>query len=206
VRQAETVAARGDDLRLRAGDRERERAAQELRAHHLAGRLDAAELDERLGLAYAARTLGDLAELLEDLPELAARGVVLPDPPRLPRPRVGMPGLVRFHQVHELPSEVGEAYLEAMSRMVPAMQSFGYDVVERRRDESLVFERDETPGWAPFVAVLAFPVGLLALLVDRATRVRVDFSPRPGGRCRLVVSGEARRPVRKAFAGLADAG
>jgi Domain of unknown function (DUF1707) len=53
---------------LRASDADRERTAEALRRHHLDGRLDTDELQERLGRCYAARTTGDLTELLADLP------------------------------------------------------------------------------------------------------------------------------------------
>lgn len=49
-------------------DAERERVADFLRAHAVAGRLDHDELEERLGLAYRAVTVGDLEALVADLP------------------------------------------------------------------------------------------------------------------------------------------
>src|SRR5919108_731671 len=54
---------------LRASDADRERVAAALRRHHLDGRLDTDELQERLERCYAARTAGDLAPLTADLPE-----------------------------------------------------------------------------------------------------------------------------------------
>ena len=57
---------------LRASDLERERTAVALREHASTGRLDVDELEERLGLAYAARTRGELAALRADLPALDA--------------------------------------------------------------------------------------------------------------------------------------
>lgn len=192
----------GDELALRAGDRDRERAAEELRRHHLEGRLDADELEERLGRTYAARTLGDLAGLLNDLPVLGPRGVVPPEAAPARRPKVGGFGLLPFSQAHDLPVTADEAYLEALDSIVEAMILFGYDLVERHDGQALVFEQHERPAWVYLVCVAAFPFGLLALLVKRATRVRIDFLPRPGDRCRLRIGGEARRPVRKAFATL----
>jgi hypothetical protein len=53
---------------VRASDEDRERAARALRDHFAAGRLEAGELERRLTGAYAARTRGNLAELLSDLP------------------------------------------------------------------------------------------------------------------------------------------
>jgi hypothetical protein len=67
---------------LRASDEERERAATLLRDHCAAGRLTTEELDERLGVAYRARTRGELDELLHDLPG----AVVAPEPERTPVP------------------------------------------------------------------------------------------------------------------------
>ena len=53
---------------IRASDLDREQAADSLRDHAVAGRLTVEELDERSGRALAARTLGELEELFEDLP------------------------------------------------------------------------------------------------------------------------------------------
>jgi hypothetical protein len=53
---------------LRASDADRERVADALRRHHLDGRLDTDELQERLARCYAARTTGELEPLLADLP------------------------------------------------------------------------------------------------------------------------------------------
>ena len=53
---------------IRASDAERERVVTFLRDHALAGRLDSDELEERIGLAYSARYVGDLERLIRDLP------------------------------------------------------------------------------------------------------------------------------------------
>ena len=53
---------------LRASDAERERVAEALRRHHVDGRIDTDELQERLERCYAARTGSDLDALLADLP------------------------------------------------------------------------------------------------------------------------------------------
>jgi len=55
---------------LRASDADRERVASALREHCALGRLTMAELDERLGQAYAAKTMGDLAAVTHDLPQI----------------------------------------------------------------------------------------------------------------------------------------
>jgi fatty acid desaturase len=67
---------------VRASDAEREQVAEALRTHAAAGRLDAEELDERMGRALAARTRAELEPLVADLPEPA---------PQRPRPRRELP-------------------------------------------------------------------------------------------------------------------
>ena len=57
-----------DDPRIRASDEDRDRTAALLREHHAVGRLTPAEFGERLDRAYAATTVGELDELLADLP------------------------------------------------------------------------------------------------------------------------------------------
>lgn len=51
---------------------ERERAVQHLSAHFAADHLEVSELERRLDLVYAATSRAELAELLADLPALAA--------------------------------------------------------------------------------------------------------------------------------------
>src|SRR3954470_13308129 len=79
-----TSPSSSSDSGLRASDAERERVAETLRRHHLDGRLDTEELQERLERAYAARTTGELAPLLADLPGER-------EPARRPRPSAPWP-------------------------------------------------------------------------------------------------------------------
>lgn len=58
------------DPKIRASDEDRDRTAELLREHHAAGRLDAGEFSERLDKVYEAKTLGDLDELMDDLPAI----------------------------------------------------------------------------------------------------------------------------------------
>ena len=58
----------GRDPSLRASDADRERIAERLRTSHTEGRLDMAEFQQRLERCYEAKTLGELAELVRDLP------------------------------------------------------------------------------------------------------------------------------------------
>jgi hypothetical protein len=53
---------------VRASDADRDAVLSELSEHFQVGRLTAAEFDERAGQALAARTWGELRDLLRDLP------------------------------------------------------------------------------------------------------------------------------------------
>ena len=56
--------------RIRASDADRDRVTALLREHHAAGRLTAEEFHERMDQALEAKTLGELDELLADLPAI----------------------------------------------------------------------------------------------------------------------------------------
>jgi hypothetical protein len=56
------------DPRIRASDADRDRTAALLREHHAAGRITAEEFHERMEQALDAKTMGQLDELLSDLP------------------------------------------------------------------------------------------------------------------------------------------
>ncbi len=58
------------DPRIRASDADRDRTTALLREHHAAGRLTAEEFHERMERAFDAKTLGELDELLADLPAI----------------------------------------------------------------------------------------------------------------------------------------
>ncbi len=58
------------DPNIRASDDDRDRTAALLREHHAVGRLDPEEFNERLDKAFAAKTVGELDELLADLPAI----------------------------------------------------------------------------------------------------------------------------------------
>ncbi len=74
-----------------ASHADRERAVDVLRAGYGEGRLEKGEFDTRVGRAYAARTVGELASLVADLPAgpVPQPGVVAVPRPFLParRPR-----------------------------------------------------------------------------------------------------------------------
>lgn len=70
------------DPSIRIGDAERNEVTDALAQHYSAGRLDQVELDERLGRASAAKTGGDLAGIMADLPPLGATAPAPPPPAR----------------------------------------------------------------------------------------------------------------------------
>jgi len=80
---------RGPHL-MRIGDAERDAAAADLGEHFTAGRLTLEELHERLEAVFAAKTIGQLARIMSDLPGPGR----LPGLARLSRPQAtpGMPG------------------------------------------------------------------------------------------------------------------
>ena len=89
------------DPRLRASDEDRERAAAALREHLAVGRLTLEEFNDRLDRAYAARTTGELDELMTDLPgadlqQLPGASLRRPDDgPLSGRPPSGWPARTR---------------------------------------------------------------------------------------------------------------
>lgn len=56
------------DPDLRASDADREAMGERLRRHHAEGRIDSEEFQDRLDRCYQAKTMGELDELVDDLP------------------------------------------------------------------------------------------------------------------------------------------
>ena len=77
----------GDPGRMRISDADRHRVAEVLREAAGEGRLDLDELDERLGLAFAAKTYADLVPITADLH--AVHPAPAPRPTGTPVPRAG---------------------------------------------------------------------------------------------------------------------
>jgi Domain of unknown function (DUF1707) len=67
------------ELAVRASDADRAAAVERLAAAHVEGRIDLAELEQRVELAQSASTIGELAHLTEDI------DVVLSERPRRKR-------------------------------------------------------------------------------------------------------------------------
>jgi Domain of unknown function (DUF1707) len=82
------------DPNIRASDADRDRTINLLREHLAAGRLDNVEFDERMERALAAKTLGELDQLMSDLPGIDLYR--LPDAKLTRRPMQAQPA--RHHQ------------------------------------------------------------------------------------------------------------
>jgi hypothetical protein len=74
---------------MRASDADRDTVMSDLSEHFQAGRLTAAELDERTGRALIARTWGELTELAADLPALRPAAPPATPAAGRPQPRAG---------------------------------------------------------------------------------------------------------------------
>jgi hypothetical protein len=93
TRRMSTVAYRSAATGMRASDSDRDLALAELSRHFEAGRLTCEELDERTGRALAARTLGDLGELVRDLPSEPGPRAAPPASRSLGRYLLVLPGI-----------------------------------------------------------------------------------------------------------------
>lgn len=72
---------------MRVSDADRAEVADRLAQHYGDGRLDQAELDDRLGRAMTAKTRADLDGLLHDLPDTGVTRMESQAPRRQPPPR-----------------------------------------------------------------------------------------------------------------------
>jgi hypothetical protein len=184
---------------LRASDADRERSVAALRHHAAAGRLTIEELDERTEQAFAAKTLRELAELQADLPSIATR------PPRHPGPRRRrpvMPGRYAFSARWHSPVGAKPTMAELIAHVAPPLNNFGYALIGRE-DGRLRFEREHRPLWTFAVAILLFPIGLLALLHKDRDRITIDLDEDDHG-TNLVAIGVGPLAVRRAFLKLED--
>ncbi len=75
------------DPTMRVSDADRAEVADRLAQHYGDGRLDQAELDDRLGRAMSAKTRADLDGLLHDLPDTGVTRMEPQTPRRQPPPR-----------------------------------------------------------------------------------------------------------------------
>jgi Domain of unknown function (DUF1707) len=186
-----------DRTALRASDADRERAVDLLRGHAEVGRLTVEELDERCAKALAAKTFGELDGLIEDLPRISPPPqAVTPAPVSRPK----LPGSTHFADTWRAPAGPEAAMRDLMQYVAPPLQRSGYELVERT-PHRLVFQRSRRPIWTFVVAILVFPIGLLALLYKDEARIAIDLQP-AGDETLVAASGVAPLAVRRAFAEL----
>jgi hypothetical protein len=188
---------------LRASDAEREDVVAHLREQAAEGRLTVDELDERSERAYAARTVGELAELVADLPPPARARPPAAPPAAVPSPSPSVRGYgaLPFTYEWELEVTARRAMTEALRHIAPALHRQGYELVDKD-ERRLVFAYEYRPGWTYALAVCLFPIGLFALAARAEERITLDFEPLGRGRTRIVAHGRAPRRVRRAFAQL----
>lgn len=135
---------------MRAGDSDRQRVADQLKAALDEGRLDLSEYDERIQKAYGAKTFGDFHGLLDDLPgtvPVAAAQVVPAASPV--STQTGKPAK-KGKKKHESHGVQGMASVFLVCTLVWAMSGMGYF----------------WPAWVAIPLILA----LLAHFRDRGNR------------------------------------
>ena len=107
--------------------------------------------------AYAASTLGELAQLQADLPTLATRPTGR---------RHGLaPGWRGFTARWSAPVGTELTMAELIAHLAPEIQARGYDLTQRA-DDRLRFERRRRPAWTFAVAILIPVFGWFALLLQ----------------------------------------
>jgi len=179
---------------LRASDADRERTVAALEHHATIGRLTVDELDARSAHAYAASTLAELAALQSDLPTLATRPAGR---------RHGLaPGWRGFTARWSAPVGAALTMAELIAHLAPEIQAHGF-ILTQRADDRLRFERRRRPAWTFLVAILIPVFGWFALLHKDRVRITIDVAETDRG-TRLVASGIAPLPLRRAFAELED--
>ena len=164
------------DDRVRTSGADRDRAAALLRDHFAAGRLNAAELDERVAMALNAKTFGELHRVLADLPEA---GPAQQQPSRLPPDRGGLERGYRwllacypaaYRGVHE--EEMLAVLMTAApdGKRWPGMAEAGDLIWGAGRVRCQPSRSSAEPGWRDALAVVSV---LLPLIVFITVAVQV---------------------------------
>jgi len=151
------------DPRIRAADADRERAAALLREHHAAGRLTAEEFHDRMERAMDAKTMGELDELMADLPAIDL--YQLPDASlRRQSPRMAQGQSL-------LPHEAGSGEVEGLSPATTALVAWATVATALVAIGLItaVLIGAVVPWWA-FAAVPAAAVAWIWLLIRHSQR------------------------------------
>ena len=176
--------------RMRASDAEREETVALLRHAVGEGRLDMEEFTDRTTRAYLAKTRGELLELIGDIPRAQLARPVQRELPKAP-------GRAGFTARWLAPARRRQAAAELLEFVAPPMRSHGY-ALEANSEANLVFIRKRRPAWTFVLAVLLFPVGLLALLHTERDEIVFDLHER-GEETLVSVSGRAPLAIRRAL-------
>jgi hypothetical protein len=182
--------------RMRASDAEREEAVEALRHAVGEGRLDMDEFTERTTKAYLAKTRGELLTLLDDIP--AAQLAPRPSAPAQPLPKA--PGRAGFTARWLAPARRRQAATELLEFVAPPMRSHGY-ALELNNEATLIFVHKRRPAWTYVLAVLLFPIGLLALLHTEREEVVFELHEQ-GDETVINVSVRAPLAIRRALSEL----
>ena len=91
-----------DEQQLRASDAERQAIADRLNAAVGEGRLTLAEFSDRVGSAYAARTHGELEQLVTDLPVPTGRSAIVVDAHLVPATPAAAPLDIKIGAIKKL--------------------------------------------------------------------------------------------------------
>jgi hypothetical protein len=176
---------------MQASDVERDRAAETLGAHYVAGRLTLAEFTERVEKVLRAQSVADLDALTADLGTVPP----LPAPPRRRRRPFSpgnLPFAVRF-RTSETPKTVMNA---AMRTVVPRLLAQGY-VIEIERPRLMLVAKTYRPAWTVAAAVFVFPFGLLALQHKKRSHVMIAVEGGGGRETTVEVAGTAPLRLRR---------
>ncbi len=118
---------------VRASDRDRNKVADELRAHCADGRITVEELEGRVERAMTAGTIHELASVVYDLP--AQRRPALGH-----RGRVGPPGIRPFTRRIVVPVPLERTRAVALDTIATGLNGSGYELW-RQSSESMEFQR-----------------------------------------------------------------
>ena len=172
---------------LRVSDFDREQTVNDLKAHAAAGRLSVDELAERVAVAYAASTVGELADVMCDRPEIEDTTAVV-RPVAAPGRRAPFwPGVRAFSEIAEVSLRPDQVRRRVLEHLAPPLAKYGYELVEAG-DAQLTFLFDGRTG---------------SFSLPRRMTIRLTFEPLGETRTRLLAHGKAPLAVRRGFANLA---
>jgi Domain of unknown function (DUF1707) len=160
------------DSDVRASDHDRNEVAALLRVHCVEGRITLEELERRVERAMSAPTVGQLAEVLSDLPAVEVVAGQLDRPGSV---RVGPPGVRPFTLRIVVPAAIERTRAVALDTIAPGLNAMSYEL-KRQSPTGLEFER------------------------NAKERIVIAFERSGSRRTTMIIHGRASRTVRKKFA------